>query len=185
MNKNCRTMSCRVLLLLGFVVVALLLPASIVRAGDVQVDSVYLGVVDCAVPPVTFSSMSSAFGDGLVDGFTSMLADTAAGRTIMLATYQRVRKTVNPDADLKTRLARYFQKLFTPAEAAEIVASCQPETGFSNKDLFSRFQESISLLSPYAQQQALVVTTNLIGSFMKELSKDLETTTPEALGYTK
>jgi hypothetical protein len=150
---------------------------------DTQVDAVYHGVVDCAIPPVAFTSISSAYGVNLVDGFVSMVADTAAGAKVMRGTYARVKKQMNPDAELKNRLAVYFAKRFTREEAQNIVESCKPDAGFKDKALYTKFQDAIEAIRPYVRAQALVVTTAFIGMFMTEVSKDVELLSPNELGF--
>lgn len=148
-------------------------------------DTLFLQVVDCAMPPLAFSSMASAFStDDLIAGFIG-LAPGEMATALMKSAMERVKKDVNPERMLKVRLARYFSSMFTEQEARTIVTSCTSEAGFTDKSVFDKFQDVVNDLGGIAQKEAVMLTMELLGRFLQESAKELSNLSPTQLGFTE
>lgn len=144
---------------------------------------VYMAVVDCALPPVSLTAMAGAFSEeSILPSFTSLVPGSK-GKEFVQATFTKVKMEVKPEIQLKQRLANYFASKFTVAEAQEITSSCAASAGFTNKELFDKFQSVLKTISNEAQKQNVLVTCSFMGRLMTELSKDLETLSPQDLGF--
>lgn len=152
-------------------------------ASPVPPDTIYLAVVDCALPPVSFTAMAAAFGEDAILPSFSGLVKSDAGQSILKETFARIKQTFKPEVELKHRLASYFSKLFTVDEAKQITASCAPGVGFSDKALLDKFQAALDGISPEAQKQSVLVTCAFMGKLMSELSSTLSPLTPTELGF--
>lgn len=164
------------------VILSTIVSTSASATKPIAIDQVYIAIVDCAFPPVTFSAMVGAFSaDNIIPNFSS-LAPGDSSKAVMHDVFEKVKVAVKPETALKERLAAYFASKFTLDEAKEIATSCSASTGFTNKELLDRFQASLQEAPVEAQKQSVLVTCMFLGKYLTELSTALAPLNSTQLG---
>lgn len=147
-------------------------------------DTLYMKIVDCALPPVAFSSIADAFKtESLISGFLSMVP-SKRGADVLRQSMEEAKKALKPEALFKRRLSEYFKTRFSPADAQKIVESCAEGAGFTDKELYDRFQETLNGMSLVARREAVMITIRLMGDFLALAAKNLEPLSASDLGIT-
>jgi len=167
---------------IAIVLLSIVISTTASATKPIATHEVYIAIVDCAFPPVTFSAMVGAFSaDNIIPNFSS-LAPGDSSKAVMHVVFEKVKASVKPETALKERLAAYFASKFTLDEAKEIATSCSASTGFTNMELLDRFQASLQEAPVEAQKQSVLVTCMFLGRYLTELSTALAPLTSTQLG---
>jgi hypothetical protein len=131
-----------------------------------KIDSVYIKIVECYVPTAAFARYSQSNVEFLIPSSD----DSATLRSIFTKACNEVAATLNPVMLLKMRLGHHFVNRFTVEEAAQILSACNAKSGFSDKDLYQRFDAFMKTFQNMFDQESDYVWLKYVGSVSSKVS---------------
>lgn len=129
------------------------------QASAPVMDSVYIRIVECYVPTAAFARYS----ESNVVFLKPSSSDSATLTSIFSDVCKEVSASLNPEMLLKTRLGRHFVNRFTVEEAVQILAACSAGAGFSDKDLYRRFDAFMKTFQDLFDRESDYVWLKYVG----------------------
>lgn len=130
------------------------------QASAPVMDSVYIRIVECYVPTAAFARYS----ESNVVFLKPSSDDSTALSSIFSDACKEVSASLNPEMLLKTRLGRHFVSRFTVEEAIQILSACSAGAGFTNKDLYQRFDTFMKTFQDLFDSESDYVWLKYVGS---------------------